>query len=375
MWQAEHGGSDVRRYHLSMVLDQLACQGPRPRAALAQELGLTKATASTLVADLLNRELVVELDTPRGGGIGRPAIDVAVCGSRIGGVGLEIDADHVAACLVDLSGSVRSTHRHDGDNRELSTTQVVTRLRKVAELVMAEADILGIECAGAMLSLPGLVDAAEGRLHVAPNLHWFDADLADVIARLRLPVGMVVSADNEANLGAVAELRLGAARGLSSFVYVSGGIGVGAGVVIDGRLARGAHGFGGELGHVVVDPHGLRCACGARGCLETIAGKNRCSDEATIAAALATALRNVVHLLDPESIVLGGTFAALGDAFASDVAQRLAASTLGARWQPCAVVPSVLGVNAGLIGAATVVFAPVFADPTIVSPRASTQPT
>ncbi len=82
-----------------------------------------------------------------------------------------------------------------------------------------------------------------------------------------------------------------------------------------------------------------------------------------------------MHLLDPESIVLGGTFAALGDAFASDVAQRLAASTLGARWQPCAVVPSVLGINAGLVGAATVVLAPVFADPAIVSPRASTQPT
>ena len=113
----------------------------------------------------------------------------------------------------------------------------------------------------------------------------------------------------------------------------------------------------------------------SRGCLETIAGKNRRSNDSTIAAALATALRNVVHLLDPESIVLGGTFAALGDAFASDVAQRLAASTLGARVPAGAVVPSVLGVNAGLIGAAAVAFAPVFADPTIVSPRVSTQPT
>jgi predicted NBD/HSP70 family sugar kinase len=361
--------SDVRRHHLSLVLHQLVREGPRSRAALAQELGLTKATASALVADLLDRELVAELDTPRGGGVGRPATAVAASGSRIGGLGLQIEGDHVAACLVDLTGTVRSRHRRDGDNRDLSTARVVTRLRKVVGSVVAEADALGIDCIGATLAVPGLVDTDAVKLYVAPNLHWFDADLADVTSRIGLPGGLAVSADNEANLGALAEQRFGAARGLSSFVYVSGGIGIGAGIVTDGHLTRGAHGFGGELGHVVVDPEGRTCTCGARGCLETVAGKERLADPAIAAAALAAALRNVVHLLDPEAIVLGGTFAALGPPFAADVADRLAATTLGARWHPCEVLASTLGVDAALIGAATVALDPVLTDPTVVATR------
>jgi predicted NBD/HSP70 family sugar kinase len=249
----------------------------------------------------------------------------------------------------------------------------VTRLRKVASAVVGDADDPGIELVGGTLAVPGLVDADAGTLYVAPNLHWFDADLADVTSRLGLPARLAVSADNEANLGALAELRVGAAQSMSSFVSVSGGTGVGAGVVIDGRLVRGAHGFGGELGHVVVDPAGRTCTCGSRGCLETIAGRKRLVDPATAAAALARALHGVVQLLDPEAIVLGGTFAALGPSFASAVAERLVASTLGARWHPCAVVCSTLGDDAALIGAATVALDRVLADPTIVPARPVTR--
>ncbi len=364
---------DVRRHHLSLVLDRLVRLGPRSRAGLAQELGLTKATVSTLVADLLGRELVIELDTPKGGGVGRPATAVAASGSRIGGLGLQIDVDHVAACLVDLTGAVRSRHRRGGDNRDLSTGRVVTRLRKVVASVVAEAESLGIDCVGGTLAAPGPVDADAGTLYVAPNLHWFDADLAEVTTRVGLPDGVAVSADNEANLGALAEQRFGAARGLSSFVYVSGGIGIGAGIFMDGHLTRGAHGFGGEVGHVIVDPDGRTCACGARGCLETIAGRNRLDDPSVAAGALATALRSVAHLLDPEAIVLGGTFAELGESFAADVADRLAATTLGARWHPCTVLASTLGADAALIGAATVALDPILTDPTIVRSRRSTR--
>ncbi len=368
---------DVRRHHLSLVLEHLVERGPRSRAALANELGLTKATTSTLVADLLDRELVAELDTPRDGAVGRPATAVAASGDRVGALGLQIDADHVAACLVDLSGAVRSLHRRDGDNRDLSTGRVIARLRKVATAVMADATAVGIDVVGATMALPGLVDAEAGTLHVAPNLHWFDADLAQVTTRLGLPEELEVSADNEANLGALAELRFGTAQGLSSFVYVSGGTGIGAGIVTDGQLARGAHGFGGELGHVVIDPSGRPCTCGARGCLETIAGRNRLADDAPddapAAAALASALRSVVHLLDPEAIVLGGTFAELGATFAANVAERLAASTLGADWHPCTVLASTLGVNAGLIGAAAVALDTIIADPTLVPIRGSTR--
>jgi len=364
--------SDVRRHHLSVVLDHLVRNGPRSRATLAQETGLTKATVSLLVTDLLDRDLVTELDTPRAGRVGRPATDVSAGGRRVGGLGLQIDVDRVAASIIDLTGEVRARRVRAGDNRDTRSGRVIDRLRKVTGEVLAEADVAGIACSGATLALPGLVDPATGTLFVAPNLHWFDADLAQATSRLGLPPTLTVSVDNEANLAALAELRVGAGQGLSSFVYVSGGIGIGAGIIVDGRLARGAHGFAGEIGHVVVDPTGRPCACGARGCLETIAGAHGDADPDRIAEALAIALRSVVHLIDPEAILLGGSFAARGADFAAAVRDRVQAMTLGARWSPCDVRSGALGADATLIGAATVALDAVIADPTIVATRPST---
>ena len=366
--------SDVRRHHLSLVLEHLVRNGPRSRAAIAHETGLTKATVSALVADLLDRGLVDELNTPsadRAGRVGRPATDVRAAGHRVGALGLEIDVDEVAACVVDLAGEVRTIHRHVAANRSEPAATIIDRLRRVTAAALADAAALGIDCIGGTLALPGLVDPDSPTLFVAPNLHWFDADLRSLAAQLHLPAGFPIAVDNEANLGALAELRHGAGREYASFVFVSAAGGVGAGIVIDGRLLRGAHGFAGELGHVVVEPTGPVCACGARGCLETLI--HTASDEA-LATHLAAALRTVVHLLDPAAVVLGGTLAARGDHFAEQVGERLHAITLGARWHPCAVRRSVLGADAALVGAATAALDHVISDPTTVALRTVAQP-
>ncbi len=357
--------SDVRRHHLSVVLEHLVRSGARSRAAIAQDTGLTKATVSSLVADLLERGLVDERPVPpsRSGRLGRPATDVAPAGHRVGALGLEIDADEVAACIVDLAGEVRAMHRCVAANRDEPAEVVVDRLRGVAQAALADATALGVECIGATVALPGLVDPTTGTLFVAPNLHWFDADLGTLAARLGLPDGITVVVDNEANLASLAELRHGAGQQLGSFVFVTAGVGVGAGIVLDGRVLRGAHGFAGELGHVVVDPQGPECACGAHGCLETLVEH---SSDAALARHLAAALRTVVHLLDPEAVVLGGSLAARGEHFAQQVGERLRGTTLGARWHACHVRRSVLGNDAALIGAATAALDEVIADPTIV---------
>ncbi len=248
MWQAEHVGSNVRRHHLSMrgCSTSSRPQGTPARGqALAQELGLTKATASTLVAELLNqssswrtarhtqgwwdrtsghrRRRVRESDWRR-----RPRDRCGPRGRMPGGP--------VRGRPIDASPRWRQPRALPDRTCRYAPSQGC-RIgagggRRVGDRV---------RWSDARASLVWSMPHPAGRLHVAPNLHWFDADLADVIARLRLPAGMVVSADNEANLGAITELRFGAARGLSSFVYVSGGIGIGAGVVIDGRLARARH--------------------------------------------------------------------------------------------------------------------------------------
>lgn len=358
--------TDVRRHHLSLVLQRLRREGPRSRAALAQETGLTKATVSALITELLRRDLVTELETTKDGRVGRPGTDVAATGRGIGGLGLQIEVDHVAASIIDLTGAVRAEASHRADNRTAGPKRLIERLRKVAGTALAIADAEGIRCVGGTLAVPGLVDPRSGTLFVAPNLHWFNADLAALTERLGLPESIPLTFENEANLGALAEQRVGVGQDVSSFVYVSGGWGIGAGIILDGRLIRGGHGFAGELGHVMVDALGRPCACGAIGCLETVAGLDAEADDAAVADALAIALRDVVHLVDPEAIVLGGSFAERGERFAATVREQLIASTLGARWSPVDVRPSRLGHDAAIVGAATVALDRILDDPSLV---------
>ena len=316
--------TDVRRHHLSVVLDQLLRNGPRSRATLAQETGLTKGTVSTLVADLLDRDLVEELDTLRDGRVGRPGTEV---GGRPPG-GRRSDSRSTSTgspprswISPARSGPTAGTRATTARSDQVGSSTVCERSQAMSWPMPRRR---ASAASAARSALPGLVDPAAGTLFVAPNLHWFDADLAAVTSRLGLRETLDLTFDNEANLAALAELRVGAGQGLSSFVYVSGGIGIGAGIVLDGRLARGAHGFAGELGHVIVEPGGRPCTCGARGCLETIAGVGADASTEVIAEALAASLRSVVHLIDPEAIVLGGTFADLGDDFAGNCARPVA---------------------------------------------------
>lgn len=360
---------DVRRHHLSLVVETLLDRGSCSRAELSQHIGLTKATVSALVADLLDRGVVVEREARREGRLGRPGVDVALRTSHIGAIGLEIRVDDVAACVVDLTGSIRSVHRRRSDNRRSRPTTVVDRLARVAHAALDDAAAHDIMCVGGALAVPGLVDPSTRALVVAPNLDWHEV----VLALLDEKVGLGLVVENEAHLAAVAELRHGAGRDLTSFVYVSAGVGVGGGLVLDRALIRGSHGFACEVGHVVVDPDGAPCACGARGCLEAVIGGDASAAPDVIAGALGSALRSVVHLVDPEAVILGGALATLDDGAVSTVVERLRNDTLGGRWHACEVRRSTLGRDAALIGAATTTLDAVVADPTTIPHRAEVQ--
>lgn len=359
--------SDVRRHHLALVLGRLIRLGPRSRADLARETGLTKATVSTLVADLMARELVAEL-SEQSRARGRPATSVGVSGHSVVGLGMQIEVDHVAACAVDLRGRVLTVERRHQDNRAVGTDAVLGRLAEVTAAVLDDVSGRGARIAGAALAVPGLVEPVSGEILVAPNLSWSRVELGALSDVLALPMGTEVVVDNEANLGASAELERWDPDVPASFVYVSGGVGVGAGIVVAGQLLRGVHGFGGEIGHLVVEPDGVACACGARGCLETVVGAERSAADSDRARALARALTGVVHLLDPVAIVLGGSFAG-DDLLAALVAEQLHAATLAGRWRPCPVRPSALGADAALLGAARRGIEHVLADPTRIARR------
>ncbi|MEW9554671.1 ROK family protein [Nonomuraea sp. NPDC050783] len=369
----------MRARNLAVVLDAIHRTGPHTRAALAERTGLTKTTVSSLVADLLEAGVVAEGGAVRGGERGRPGVAVGLSGHRVATLGLEVNIDYLAACVVDLTRAVRLRRTRPADNRNSDPAEILGRLRALAQEITAEAEAGGLRVMGAALAVPGTVEdtGAGGLLRSAPHLGWRDV-------RVEEPAGdLPFAIDNEANLAALGELWFGSRE--PDFLYVSGEIGIGAGLVVGGTLFRGTFGLAGELGHVVVVPDGPGCRCGGRGCLEVYAGQDallgplesvtalverleagepRALETCERAGhALAVALTSAVHLLDPGRIVLGGVFAPLFPWLEGPVADGLGTRLAQMRGAPPPLVVSGTGPDAAVLGAAGLVIQRILADP------------
>ncbi|GIF68916.1 transcriptional regulator [Asanoa ishikariensis] len=373
----------MRAHNLALVLGQVAAaHRPPSRADLAASTGLTRATVSALVDDLVVGGLLAEVGPAPRAGAGRPAAGLVLHAYGPAGLGLEINVDYLAGCVVDLTGTVRHRAVLHGDQRPVSPTEVLTAVAGLGARLRAEALAAGRVVAGAALAVPGLVSGT-GLVHRAPNLAWHDVDAAGTLAGG--PLGdLPVTIDNEANLAALAELHAGG-QGLDSFVYVSGEIGIGAGIVLHRDLFRGARGWSGELGHVCVHPDGPRCRCGALGCLEQYAGQEallrdlpageaglaRLRADTDLAAhrlpaagtSLGVALAGVVNMLDVDTVVLGGIFGPLAPWLAPAVEAELSRRVLTSAWSPMTVRASALGPAAAAVGAAGAVVRDILAEP------------
>ncbi|WP_258802434.1 ROK family protein [Pseudarthrobacter sp. NS4] len=264
---------DVRRSNLALVLGKIA-KAPADRhltrAQVAAATGLTKASVSSLVLELLEAGVVREIGLNPQGERGRPGVGLELNPHRAV-MGMEINVDYIAAGVTDLSGALLLQETLERDNRDSSSGPVMAALALLAAKVSGAAGERGVQIVGGGLAVPGLVDAAAARVITAPNLGWTDVDLD--LAGLLPGAALGVSLFNEANAAALAELRHRSSGG-SDFLFVSGEVGVGGGLVIGAELFTGPEGHAGEVGHVVVDPDGSPCSCGGTGCLETLAGQD-----------------------------------------------------------------------------------------------------
>ncbi|EFL28949.1 xylose repressor [Streptomyces himastatinicus ATCC 53653] len=390
----------MRRRNLSLVLHAVAAHGPLSRASVAARVGLTRAAVSTLVDELIRDGLLVELGPSRPGTVGRPGSALQLNERGPAGIGAEIGVDHLAVCAVDLGGRVRARTEVASANRDRTVGPALARLAELVRQVAAEAVREGLRPAGLAVAVPGLVARDSSLVVRAPNLGWEGVDVGPAL-RAALP-GLPLTVDNEANLGALAELwRGGHDPAPRDFVHVSAEIGIGAAVVLDGRLLRGTHGFAGELGHVPVRPEGPACACGGRGCLEQYAGEEAVlrasglSPEQAAAQhpgpggriallaeraadgdrrvrraldgageALGIALAGAVNLLDPRTVVLGGALTPLAPWLLPALERELALRVADpARSGQGAVTVSRLGSDGPLLGAAHSVVQAVLDDP------------
>ncbi len=349
---------DARRANRSLLLRTLHADGPMSRADLAKVAGLTRATVSAVVRDLIDDGVVEELGLSTAGGVGKPAtlVDVAADGRHILCVDLSEPSRFVGA-LVNLAGKVvvRRTYERDGKSGKAA----VTLLRRICRELVADAErpLLGVGVAS-----PGVVDDA-GVIATAAHLGWSDLPLGATLGReLGLPVVVI----NDANAAALAELTYGEAAG--NLICVRVDEGVGAGLVLDGRLFTGSSYAAGEIGHVVVVPDGAVCACGKRGCLETEVSAPLLTSRIEAAAAgdgaavlaragehLGIALATVLSALDVTDVVLSGSGAVTDEPFRAAATRAIAARTMPLLADRLVVRPATFGFDDVLVGAAATV--------------------
>jgi len=350
---------DARRHNRALVLRSLFRAGPLSRADLARTTHLTPPSVSDLVAELLNEGLVEELGRRADQGVGKPATLVGIVPDSRHIVCLDLgDATAFHGARINLMGKVLDRRTID---REGLTGQDATDL--AVELATSLAGDSDRPLLGVGIGSPGLVHP-DGVVLEAANLRWHGEDLASAVAA---PLDLPVHVANDANAATLAEYTFGDAHS-QNLLLVKIGEGVGAGILIDGQLFVGDRFAAGEIGHVMVDERGERCACGRRGCLETaiaapvvrrrIAGASAKEQKRVLEAAgrrLGMALATVVSAFNLDEVVLSGPADVVGEPFRHAALATIRRRMMPALGEHVELRSSSLGDDDVLLGAAVLV--------------------
>jgi glucokinase-like ROK family protein len=258
----------VRRINKSVVMNAIRLHAPISRARVANFTGLNRGTVSNIVNALIEDGLVSE-DSQEESKIGRPGINLGL--RRDGGavIGLEVGVDFINIVLTNFVAETLWETVVETHPTTQSQTSIIGQIEQLIEQALSITNERHLRPLGVGIGLPGLINLRRGELVIAPNLNWKNVPLRLMLnQRFRLPIYI----ENEANLSALGEYYFGVARSCDNFIYVCSGIGLGGGIMINGNLFRGSHGYAGEIGHIQRDPQGEKCACGRIGCWETQVG-------------------------------------------------------------------------------------------------------
>ncbi|MFT7775519.1 ROK family protein [Roseateles sp.] len=362
------------------IVRHLSAWPGQSRAALAEALQLTKSTVSALVKELIHEGWLLEREVVATGELGRRPTPLFIDPGRLVLLGAELGVDGVQVVATSLAGDVLARARSPLDAGRDAHLALV-RAAKLLLQVHTRLDTPAQRVIGVGLGLPGGVDEQHGHLHFAHNLGWRDLPAGKLLAEhLRATAlhGVPLFVQNDADVAALGELEFGAGEGAADpLIYLSLGLGVGAGIVVDDRLLTGAHGLAGEVGHMVLEIDGPRCSCGRRGCAEAMIGframlpageeaggideiqrrlqaRQRGCAEAVASAGnyLGMLLGNLGAAYDPGRIVLGGAAVELGAPFLEAAFRTLEGSAAAAGVLPPTVTVSRFGADAVAVGAA-----------------------
>jgi predicted NBD/HSP70 family sugar kinase len=392
------GAPSLRRHNLALLMRLICRDAPVSRVELAHRTGLTKATVSVLVGELVKALLVVDLGAGPGNAPGRPAGRLAPGPLGPVGIGLQLDVDHVAGCVVDLGGRPRAREIRRISAEGLSPGALIRAARPVLGRLFDQAVSSGRLVTGVGVAVPAVMERdVDGDPVVSwgPGLSWRGLDVRQLVAAELAALGATgvdVVADNDVAFAALAEPASESGRERCE-VYVGGESEIGAAVRVGGRLRRWPSVGGSGFAHLPVRRRGPRCRCGGRGCLDLYAGRSamlaaagapsdlesrlagrRLRGEwsgvgphalraaARAAAALGDALLPVVAALDPDTVVIGGWLGSIGPALLGPLRERMMLPVHGpGRVWPIRV--ATIGADAAMRGAASRVLAPVHTDP------------
>lgn len=381
----------VRRANLGAIMRELHLRGPQSRSELVARTGLTRTAIRALIGELAAGDLVIEERGEPDGAPGRPSPLVRPRRGRVVVLALMIAVDSLAAALVDVGGGPLGRVRIPRPRGHLTVDEIVDDVRDLA-LGLPGFETHRDSIVGIGVAMAGLVRRTDGTVSSAPNLGWRDAPLGE---RLAAAIGLDVPIHvaNEADVAAIAELRRGSAQGADDLLLIWGEVGVGGGVIVDGRPLTGVAGYAGEVGHMPVNPAGATCGCGSVGCWETeiserallrLAGRDedggpdeidavvasaRAGEPASLAALaqvgrwLGIGLAGLVNILNPRVIVLGGLFARMYPYIDAPIVRELDARALRGPRGVVRLTPAALDMDAPLIGAAELALEPFLADP------------
>lgn len=365
--------TSLREANRARIVDAIKKHGGLTQVELAGVTGLSPATVSNIVKELSASKVLHTTPTTQSG---RRAQYVTLAHALGLVVGVHFSTRHMRIALADVAHTVVAEHHlplakdHRADNELDRTTLLIADMLDNLKASMNEVLAVGI-------AIPAPMDRKTGTIaHSGILRGWDGIPVAEVMERrLKRPVFV----DNSANLGAFAELRIGAARGKSDAIYIDVGDGIGAGLVINGQVYRGHNGSAGEFGHITIQENGPLCRCGNRGCLEALAGgyailenlrlthgnlklndivtKAMGGDDGCVRALaeagrhIGVAAANLSNLFDPERLVVGGELSRAGEILIGPIRHALEGSVIVDEDSMPDIVQGQLGARAATLGA------------------------
>lgn len=382
----------VKKINKSIVLDTIQTKGPISRAQISKTTGLNKATVSSLVTELINEHYVFEIGTGQSNG-GRKPVMLYFNKNAGYSIGIDLGVNYILGVLTDLKGIIIEKAFVTLNKQEYP--HVIKEVLKIIKELICKSPESPYGIIGIGIGVPGIVNS-EGNILFAPNLNWREVNIKE---RIYKEFNIPVIIENEANAGAHGERLYGAGQNISNLVYVSVGIGIGTGIIIDNKLFKGATGISGEMGHQTIEINGKKCRCGNRGCWELYASESALLElaktlpvykdaknirlEDLIEAAnqgnsdvinlfdrigehLGIGLINIINTFNPQQVIIGNRFSLLKDWIINSINRVLDQRLLSFHRDACTITFSNLGIYSCALGSSAFAISNFFASEKVV---------